>query len=384
MNGSQPTSVRWRRPPNERPRSVAGSVVVNANAVETARSETAKSETARSPVEGRWLRAAAICLLWFCSTTAAVSLGQGTDFKTDVETDVETNVETNVETDAEPASPRVADSDPISAYLAQRIQNERIALGLQPFLRHPDVQAVAQTFADEVVRSGSWLGVDLSADRAAALLEARGYIYFEITTTYYAGGAGEPGPWVDSWMVRARHTFDNLHNPSLQHLGIGSADFGRLRFYYLIAATSRVAYYLDATRPLSDLSKVREQVLTLVNQERRKLRLRPLDSHPALDRVAQKYAEDMLERGFYGHTSPEGKSVRDRVNRIGYEPPRVAENLGSGQTGVEQVMEGWMASPGHRANILHRKLREIGTGMALGEKDGDFKILWVQVFAGKR
>ncbi len=274
--------------------------------------------------------------------------------------------------------------DWIKDTLSRRIQDERLALGSAPLIRHPDVEAAAQTFADDVAQSGSWLGVDLSADRAAALLEARGYIHFKLTTTYFAGAIGDPEIWVDSWISRARSTFDSFHNPDLKHFGIGTVHLEGLSFYFLMVTTSQTAFYGEATLPLQDLGQVRQRALELVNEERRKLRLRPLVSHPVLDRVAQNYARDMFERGFYGHTSPEGESVRDRVLRIGYQSARVAENLGSGQTTVEEVMEGWMASPGHRANILHRRLREIGTGVAIGERGGEFKILWVQVFAGKR
>ena len=329
-------------------------------------------------LKGRWLRNAATCLLcawlvapWVEPVAAQAEVGSGAAV-------------TEGAADSVPVSAGRTLDDLIKDILSRRIQDERVKLGLEPLIREPSVEAAAQTFADDVGQTGSWLGVDLSAERASALLEERGYIHFKLTTTYFAGGIGDPEIWVDSWISRARSTFDRFHNPDFKHFGIGSAHLEDLSFYYLMVATSQVAYYREATLQLQDLKQVREQVRELVNEERRKLRLRPLMGHPVLDRVAQNYAQDMFERGFYGHTSPEGESVRDRVVRIGYKPARVAENLGSGQTTVEQVMEGWMASPGHRANILHRRLREIGTGVAIGEKNGEFKILWVQVFSGRR
>ena len=275
-------------------------------------------------------------------------------------------------------------ADATASRLAARIQGERRAANAPALVNEPAVQAVAQRLADEVAEAGSWSAVDLSADRATVLLKDRRYLHYRLRTTYYVASHDEPEAWVDGWLTRARSTFDAFRDPVLTHIGIGRSEVQGLRFCYLIVATSRVAFYRTETLPLRDLEQVRKQIRLEVNAQRRTLRLPALVSRYELDVAAQRYAEDMFARDFYGHESPEGESVKDRVKKTGYVPRRVAENLAAGHTRVDQVMEGWMTSPTHRANIMHRHLREIGIGLAMGEKDGDFKILWVQVFAGKR
>lgn len=274
--------------------------------------------------------------------------------------------------------------DEVSSVLWQRLQQERSRLGLHPLSFHPLVQDAAQTLADDVTRRGDWRGVDLSVDRVVDLLAAEGYFHKNITSVFYVGGTGPADAWVDHWLRKARDTFDQFHEPEMRHVGIGKGDVLGSRFYYLVISVSATDYLNDEFESLGSVEEVRARVRDQVNLQRRKKKLPPLVVRAELTEAAQSYAEAMLKRGFYGHVSPDGGTVRDRVSATGYRPVRVAENLASGQTRVEQVMAGWMDSPGHRANILHRHLKEIGVGVARGQQDGEPKIVWVQVFAGPR
>jgi uncharacterized protein YkwD len=81
----------------------------------------------------------------------------------------------------------------------------------------------------------------------------------------------------------------------------------------------------------------------------------------------------MCKRGYFSHDSASGATFADRIRRAGYVPanafPSLGEDLawGSGPLGTpRQIVSGWMKSPGHRANILHRKFREAGMGVAFG------------------
>ncbi|WP_175084778.1 CAP domain-containing protein [Candidatus Frankia nodulisporulans] len=122
------------------------------------------------------------------------------------------------------------------------------------------------------------------------------------------------------------------------------------------------------------------QVVTLTNLERGRAGLSALSIDPVLTAAADGHSTDMARRGFFAHTSPDGRTVSDRVTALGYRYSRVAENIAAGQTSAEEVVAGWMDSPGHRANILLPQLREIGVGYAVGGEHGTY---WTQVFGTK-
>ncbi|WP_231510397.1 CAP domain-containing protein [Fischerella sp. PCC 9605] len=112
----------------------------------------------------------------------------------------------------------------------------------------------------------------------------------------------------------------------------------------------------------SDNATFEKQVLDLTNQERAKAGLQPLKGNAELDYAADKYAEDMSERGVLSHTGPDGSQPWDRAKAVGYEAQTMGENIAAGQKTPEQVVQAWMNSPGHRANILNPNYTELGVG----------------------
>lgn len=104
------------------------------------------------------------------------------------------------------------------------------------------------------------------------------------------------------------------------------------------------------------------QVITLVNDERAKAGCAPLVEEPHVTKAAQDYSEQMSAENFFSHTSPDGTTFDQRIKNAGYPKPG-AENIARGQTSAAQVMESWMNSAGHRANILNCSLKKIGVGV---------------------
>jgi uncharacterized protein YkwD len=133
---------------------------------------------------------------------------------------------------------------------------------------------------------------------------------------------------------------------------------------------------------LANLETLRSGVFDLVNLERERRRLPPLARAALLDDAAQDHAATMALLGVLSHESPKGSLVA-RVEAVGYDFTRVAENIAKGQNQVEQVVAGWMASPKHRANILSGDYRELGIGVAAGGTPARPEIYWVQIF-GRR
>jgi uncharacterized protein YkwD len=117
--------------------------------------------------------------------------------------------------------------------------------------------------------------------------------------------------------------------------------------------------------------------ICLLNAERSQRGLRPLKVNRRLARAAAGHAGDMVRREYFSHDSLSGASFVDRIRRTGYlSGPHawfVGENLawGSGdRSSPSAVVHGWMKSPGHRANILQRRFRQIGLGLVMGAPDG--------------
>ncbi|MCO6187769.1 CAP domain-containing protein [Rhizobium sp. L1K21] len=141
------------------------------------------------------------------------------------------------------------------------------------------------------------------------------------------------------------------------------------------------------SRDETDLRALRKQALSLVNQARTTRDRSELHLSEPLNAAAQSHAEDMLQRNYYSHTSPEGDDVRDRfMDQGGSRWKLVAENIAtcrgcsvpSDAGRVREFHEGWMQSPGHRRNILQEGLSGFGFGIA----GADGTIYAVQTFAG--
>jgi uncharacterized protein YkwD len=133
----------------------------------------------------------------------------------------------------------------------------------------------------------------------------------------------------------------------------------------------------DALPPRASASALANATICLVNQERTRRGLRALRVNNRLSQAAVAHANDMVARGYFSHETAGGGSFVDRIVRTGYVPgnafPSLGEDLawGSGPLGsARAIVRGWMNSPGHRANILNRRFREAGIGIAFGAPGG--------------
>ncbi len=116
----------------------------------------------------------------------------------------------------------------------------------------------------------------------------------------------------------------------------------------------------------------RSNVCKITNQRRSQYRRENLILDANLSRVAQRFAEDMDRRGYFSHVSPEGQTLGMRLRAGSADFGYAGENIARGQQSSMDVMNSWMNSPGHRANILKSQFRRIGIGHS-GK-------VWVQVF----
>ncbi|MFF3750805.1 CAP domain-containing protein [Streptomyces sp. NPDC002018] len=106
-------------------------------------------------------------------------------------------------------------------------------------------------------------------------------------------------------------------------------------------------------------------VLSLVNQERADAGCGPVRADAGLDALAQDFSEDMAARGFFDHTDPDGNTPWERADAAGVEGLG-GENIARGQATAQAVMDSWMNSEGHRANILNCDYTRLGVGVHTG------------------
>ncbi|QFK71215.1 SafA/ExsA family spore coat assembly protein [Pradoshia sp. D12] len=126
-----------------------------------------------------------------------------------------------------------------------------------------------------------------------------------------------------------------------------------------------------------DVKAYEQEVIRLVNVERAKQGLQELKYDWELARVARYKSEDMRDNNYFSHTSPVYGSPFDMMKNFGINYKSAGENIAKGQTTPEQVVNAWMNSSGHRANILSSKFTHIGVGYA---KSGH---IWTQQFISK-
>ncbi|MFJ9040147.1 CAP domain-containing protein [Streptomyces sp. NPDC102406] len=107
------------------------------------------------------------------------------------------------------------------------------------------------------------------------------------------------------------------------------------------------------------------QVLSLVNQERAKVGCAPVTADSGLASLATAFSEDMAARDFFDHTDPDGATPWDRAEKAGISDLG-GENIARGQATAQSVMEAWMNSPGHKANILNCDYKTLGVGVHFG------------------
>ncbi|MEU6368063.1 CAP domain-containing protein [Streptomyces sp. NPDC046931] len=117
--------------------------------------------------------------------------------------------------------------------------------------------------------------------------------------------------------------------------------------------------------PRSAPASTTAAVLDLVNQERAKVGCTPVSASSELTVLAQAFSDDMATRNFFDHIDPNGKDPWDRAASLGI-TDLGGENIARGQATAQEVMDAWMNSPGHRANILNCDFKTLGVGVHHG------------------
>lgn len=131
------------------------------------------------------------------------------------------------------------------------------------------------------------------------------------------------------------------------------------------------------TREFSPAPALESMMIDLVNKERTSRGLNALQKNETLTQIGREHSEDMFNRGYFAHNTPEGKNVADRATAHNYLYLVIGENLAYAPT-LPLAHKGLMDSPGHRANILSPEFNKIGIGIMDG---GVYGLMVTQVFS---
>ncbi|WP_405534160.1 CAP domain-containing protein [Streptomyces sp. NBC_00075] len=248
------------------------------------------------------------------------------------------------------------------------VNSARAAAGSPPVSLDERLRAAAQAHAADMASAGR-LGTE-SRDGTSVhqRVTAAGYTYLTVGE-HLVSGPRTPEEFVD-YCLRTEQARRTLHDPAFTQVGLAYVTGSRTGDTYWTALWAR---------PLlpGDLDRTAAEVTDLTNRERARAGLPPLATDALLTRAAQAHSTDMVVRQFYSHTGPDGSQPWDRAAAAGSTRRTIGENIACGQRSPAEVVDGWMNSPGHRANILKREFTHIGIGFAGGGKAGTY---WTQLF----
>lgn len=111
---------------------------------------------------------------------------------------------------------------------------------------------------------------------------------------------------------------------------------------------------------------------------------RELAWNAALTQAAAAHSDDMVANNFFDHTGSNGSTLGTRVTAAGYQWSSVGENIAAGQAGVAEVVDGWMKSDGHCANLMNSAFRDIGVACVAGNANTTYRTYWTQDFGTPR
>ena len=255
------------------------------------------------------------------------------------------------------------------------LDQERARTGAPPLRLLPALSQVAQRQAEEMaarrLRSPSTAEVSERLRRVGYSAHDWGQDFVIATVS------PETGRVTLHWNPGRRATPDRR----FRDVGVGAAAVNGGTFYVFLFGWHEGDYFADATARLGDRGWIAAEMLARVNDVRRRYGLPPFASSPVLDRLSQEHADDLLRRSYYDHRTPEGAGPSDRAQAAGYRAG-IGENIAEQRFSVEETLEAWMGSPGHRRNILDPGCREMGLGLAVGAgydaAPGGYRVVWVQ------
>ena len=170
----------------------------------------------------------------------------------------------------------------------------------------------------------------------------------------------------------------NRNNNYLPHL---IRRYGLIALAIFVVLFNVVYFSLRDGQVLGENMNITDsQLLSLTNDEREQHGLHPLKYSPELAYAAENKARDMINKDYWSHESPDGTTPWYWIESSGYKYSYAGENLARGFTTVDGIMNAWLESPTHRANVLNNNYTEVGFAAIPGEMNGKKTTLVVAMY----
>lgn len=214
--------------------------------------------------------------------------------------------------------------------------------------------------------------------RLSDALEKRNYRALDSASIHVAGAANDAA----ILRVLADNYCKVVLNPAFTTIGL----FRGPKEVRIVVAAPLIVPSPNDARPIS------ARVLALVNEARtkpRKCGRTSFEAAPALTlsatltRAAAAHAKDMAAHDFFEHQGSDGSTPAQRATQAGYPWRNIAENIAAGATTADTVVSGWLASPGHCANMMNAQFTEMGIAYA-AKAESRADIYWSQVFGRQK
>ena len=241
--------------------------------------------------------------------------------------------------------------------------------------RMPPVPALARSAVLSGIRIGPGTII-------AAALEQKGYDVAHVEAISIAGPE-------DAQAVLDAATASycmSLRATRFQHIGVA-----RQNNAWDIVLAQPAPPRPPAPPPLAPILETARATLAAVNQARSRRRscgttdypaVAPLTLNQELIAASEAHSRDMATQNYFAHEGKDGSRVSQRARVAGYSWSSVGENIAYGQRSVDEVMQSWLTSPGHCANIMNERYTEMGVGYALSSQTR--RPYWTQVFGARQ
>ncbi|MFC8083215.1 CAP domain-containing protein [Streptomyces sp. NPDC057340] len=268
------------------------------------------------------------------------------------------------------AAPEPATAEGAGDELLGLVNSARAAAGSPPVRTDPRLLSAARAHAAAMAAAGTLSVETRDGVSVHQRVVSAGFGYLTVGE-HLVSGPRTPAEFV-AYCLRTERTRATLHDGRFTHAGWARVPGGPSGDTYWTALWAV---------PLTPqgLARTTAEVVDLTNRERAGAGLPALAVDARLTTAAQAHSADMVARDFYSHTDPDGGRPWDRAAAAGAAGRTVGENIACGQRSPAEVVEGWMNSPGHRANILKADFTRIGIGLAGGGRAGTY---WTQLFGG--
>lgn len=191
---------------------------------------------------------------------------------------------------------------------------------------------------------------------------SRGGASLQLIQDRNQNGLVDAGETISTARMQSRNKAIESLAAGTYFLQVSTTGRGTNNYRLSMATTAAAPPTPTASSPVPPSPSIADQVLSLVNDFRSRNNLAPVRPNSQLNTAALGHSQNMATQDFFAHRGNDGSTFDQRIRSAGYRFSTAAENIAAGYATASAVVDGWINSPGHRANMLNPNVREVGVG----------------------